>query len=187
MFARACRLMARLLIPLSCSVCANGSPQIVFSSVPPYGSFDVVQGQVSGVQPGNYEVALLINVSGLGWFSKPYCDASYSQALPVTIRSDGTWSTPIPVGSMRPQPKSPLLLVPVNTALPCYLGADGVPTAIRALAVASVLINRPYPRQVSFAGQVFDVKTNRIPIGPGPCLYSDSTDNVWVTILAAFI
>jgi hypothetical protein len=33
---------------------------------------------------------------------------------------------------------------------------------------------------VSFGGLVFDVKTNRVPIGPGSCLFSDSTDNVWV-------
>src|SRR5437868_1768192 len=90
----------RALIPFSFCIPANSAPRITFSSVPPYGGFGPVQGQTFGVQPGSYQVALLINVSGLGWYSKPYCNTSFTQAFPISIVPDGSWSTSYVTGGV---------------------------------------------------------------------------------------
>ena len=48
----------------------GGMPAIWFTYVPPYGSHDDIEGQVSNVLPNDYKVAVYINVGG--WWTKPY-------------------------------------------------------------------------------------------------------------------
>jgi hypothetical protein len=65
---------------------------IEFTIVPPYGSFDDLNGQVRHVRPADYKVAVYINVAG-GWWTKPYFES------PLTIiRADGSWTCDITTG-----------------------------------------------------------------------------------------
>lgn len=51
---------------------------------------------------------------------------------------------------------------------------------LESQAIAQNVVSRPRPTQVNFAGMTWDVKTNTIPLWPGPCAFSDSSQNVWV-------
>ena len=70
----------------------SGPPVIEFTYVPPYGSFDDLEGQVWHVQPDQYRVTVYIKV-GSGWWTKPYWDN------PLTfITCDGSWICDITTG-----------------------------------------------------------------------------------------
>src|ERR1035438_132752 len=74
---------------------AQAADSVVFTSVPPYGSQSNLFGKVSGVNPVNYRVAVLIYIDGAGWFTKPTC------ATPLTtIQADGTWTADITTGGV---------------------------------------------------------------------------------------
>lgn len=182
--ARALHLaLCALLAIAPMSLRAQGPPQIEVTQLPPWGASQYLQGLVSGVAPGNYQIAVLIFVEGLGWFSKPYCNTALTAADGVYIQSDGTWSTPIVTGGVDGTAiEIALYLLPVNAVIGCFLSSDGLPSSLESQAVAKLVINRPNPnvRKVNFAGQVWDVKTNTVPTGPGPCVFSDSDKNVWV-------
>src|SRR5262249_12600692 len=44
----------------------------------------------------------------------------------------------------------------------------------------SLFLFAAYPRQITFAGHLWSVKTSHGRVGPGPNYFSDSTNNVWV-------
>ena len=71
-----------------------GTPEIEFSYVPAYGSFDNLRGQVWHVVPSEHRVAVYIYVNG-GWWTKPFRDA------PLTsINCDGAWNCDITTGGV---------------------------------------------------------------------------------------
>ncbi len=78
---------------------AGAASSVVFSSVPAYGSFNNLQGQVYGVNPAIYRVAVFINTaqpntgSYSSWWSEPGCVGNLSSL--TTIQPDGTWTTDI--------------------------------------------------------------------------------------------
>lgn len=76
----------------------EGPPDIQFTYVPPYGSFDNLKGLVTGgVNPGRLAVAVYIKVEGR-WWTKPYWDR------PLTpINADGTWECDITTGGIDQQ------------------------------------------------------------------------------------
>src|SRR5712671_6333376 len=89
----ACACLAGIIVaPIDVTTVLAAS-SIVFTSVPPYGSFNNLQGVVHGVNPANYRVAVFINVNGAGWFTKPTCGAPLT-----TIQTDGTWTADITTG-----------------------------------------------------------------------------------------
>jgi len=63
------------------------SPTIVFTYVPPYGSFDDLRGYISCLVPDNYKAAVYIFFAEFNrWFIRPCCDD------PLTvIQPDGSW------------------------------------------------------------------------------------------------
>jgi beta-glucanase (GH16 family) len=63
-------------------------PRVVITSVPPFGTNDLVHGTVSGVTPALYKISLWIFVPGWGWVPKPYFNAPYS-----TLQNDGSWDS----------------------------------------------------------------------------------------------
>ncbi len=73
-------LLALALVALSLAGCGSddscavandgGNPDIWFTYVPPYGSYDHLEGSVSNVRPQDYKVAVYIKVGG--WWTKPY-------------------------------------------------------------------------------------------------------------------
>lgn len=175
-------MLAAMLFTSSLCLRAQ-TPQITVTQLPAWGTAQNLQGLVSGVAPGDYEIAVLIFIEGLGWYSKPYCNPELTVAYPVLIQSDGTWSTAIETGGVdNTAIEIAMYLLPSGAALGCFLSSDGLPSSLDSQAAAKLVINRPNPnvRTISFAGQIWDVKTNTVPIAPGPCVFSDSTNNVWV-------
>src|SRR6266404_2070393 len=155
---------------------AFGASSIVFTSVPPYGSFDNLQGVVHGVNPTNYRVAVLINVNGAGWFTKPTCAAPLT-----TIQPDGTWTADITTGgSDQDATQNAAYVVPANFNQPCITNVFCIPDAVTQPAIANILVTRLDPATRGFHWSGFDwrVKASTSPVGPGPNYFSDSTNNV---------
>ena len=155
------------------------SGQISFTTIPAYGDTSTpLQGKISGFSsPTNYAIAPLIFVEGLGWYSKPTCAETT-----VPVQSDGTWSAAIVTGGVdQTAIRIAAFLVPAATIVACTTGTPGLPSISES--VAHLVIDRPNPnaRTIDFAGYKWQVKANSAgKIFPGPCLYSDSTNNVWV-------
>ena len=146
---------------------------IEFTSVPPYGSFDLLKGLVCGVDPPDYAVAVYINVEDV-WWTKP------SYASPLTpISGDGTWTCNITTGGYDQfAGKITAFLVPAGASVPICGPCLDIPVIPQA--VASAFIDRsPTPRVISFAGNEWSVKRRDFPAGPGPNYFSDSPQDVW--------
>jgi hypothetical protein len=171
-----------LLLAISCGLANGQAPTITFTSVPPYGSSSALYGRVSGVTAADYVVATLIFVEGLGWYSKPYCAGG--NAAVTQIQADGTWATSIVSGGVDPTAvRIAAYLVPI-TAVPvaCTFAADSVPGVLASASVAQIVVSRPDSSAppITFAGYRWRAKGNSVPIYPGPCVYSNSPNNVFV-------
>jgi uncharacterized protein (TIGR03437 family) len=154
------------------------APSIIFTSVPPYGSFALLKGQARNVNPTDYRVAVFIFIPDLGWWTKPTC------ASPLTtIQSDGTWSTSITTGGVdETATQIAAYVVPASFSQACVLGVDALPARLEQQAVARIIVARENPNQrvVRFSGHEWFVKASRLPVFPGPNYFSDSSDNVSV-------
>ncbi len=148
---------------------------IEFTYVPPYGSFDNLQGRVGCAIPADYQVAVYIYVSG--WWTKPYW------AQPLTpIRSDGTWTTDITTGGTdQLATRIAAFLVPNGYNPPLMSGGQTLPTELFDNAVAYVMVDRePVFRTIEFSGYTWKVKASETRAGPGPNYFSDRGEDVWV-------
>lgn len=147
---------------------------IEFTYVPPYGSFDDLQGQVSCVAPENYKVAVYIY--SYGWWNKPYWDA------PLTpIQPDGTWTTDITTGSGDElATQIAAFLVPNGYAPPEMHGEQPLPPELYENAVDYIIVARSPYRTIEFSGYTWNVKQSDSPVGPGPNYFSDNEADVWV-------
>ncbi|MGC8863774.1 MAG: glycoside hydrolase family 16 protein [Armatimonadota bacterium] len=157
---------------------AAPSPEI--TSVPPFPGCGSAQGRISGVNPANYRVALLIYIPGLGWWSKPYCEPRV-----ITIGAEGNWSASICSGGVDSTATIvEAYLIPASAYPACYpncvLGADCVPESLKSAAVACGRVVRPGQRVIRWSGIEWFVKSSGAPVGPGPNWFSSSTDNVWL-------
>jgi hypothetical protein len=114
-----------------------GVPEIQFVSVPPYGSFDNLRGQVWHVQPADYKVAVYIRV-GSGWWTKPTWDA------PLTsINCDGTWTCDITTGGYDQQANTiAAYLLPNGYDPPLARGDSALPPALIENSAAYVEVTR---------------------------------------------
>src|SRR6266404_8443538 len=172
----ACACLAGIIVMPAGVTTALGASSIVFTSVPPYASFNNLQGVVHGVNPANYRVAVFINVNGAGWFTKPTCAAPLT-----TIQPDGTWTADITTrGSDQDAPHIAAYVVPANFNQPCVTNVFCIPDAVTQLAIANTLVTRLNPATRGFHWSGFDwrVKASTSPVGPGPNYFSDSTNNV---------
>lgn len=149
---------------------------IAFTSVPPYGSFDDLLGNVMCAEPETHKIAVYIYVSG--WWTKPT-----SQDPLTTINSDGTWTTDITTGGLDHQAtKIAAFLVPSNYFPPLIGGAQELPTDLFDNAVAEAMVERePTRRTLEFSGYTWEVKESELaPVGPGPNYFSNNQEDVWV-------
>ena len=155
-----------------------GSPAILLTNVPAFGSSDDLSGVVLAAAPAQYRVAVFIYVPSAGWWSKPYCDPQLT-----VIRPDGSWTADITTGGADASAtRITALLVSTNYSEPCVMGPAALPTNVTAQAIASTTVERVDPalRLISFSGYDWWVKTSSGLIGPGPNYFSDSTNNVWL-------
>ena len=159
---------------------AQAAASIQFTYLPPYGSFNNLQGKVYSVVPANYRVVVFINVDGV-WWSKPNCSSGFT--TPTTIQADGTWIADITTGgSDQNATQIAAYIVPVGFNSPCVLGANCLPDSIIQQSVANAIATR-FPtgtRGLHWSGLDWTVKTSAGPVGPGPNYFSDSTNNVSV-------
>lgn len=165
-----------ILLMLHVKVNASDNPIIEFTYVPPCGSFENLEGQVSNVTPGDYKVAVYIRVDG-GWWNKP------TWANPLTpIQSDGSWSCDITTGG-HDQDATEIIayLVPNGYTPPQMSGQCALPAELDENSVAKVKTMRSCDsRMIIFAGYNWIVKSSTSKVGPGPNYFSDSEENVWV-------
>jgi hypothetical protein len=158
------------------AVMNNGCPPVIeFTHVPPYGSFDDLQGRTACVAPANYRVAVYIFVAG--WYNKPHWSA------PLTpIRSDGTWTCDITTGGTdQLATRIAAFLVPAGYNPPRADNSPELFDELYANTAAYVIQDRPAVyRTLEFAGRLWKVKASATPAGPGPNYFSDSADDVWV-------
>lgn len=166
-------LTPRVWLPL---VMKNWCPlAIEFTYVPPYGSFEDLQGQVQCVEPADYKVAVYVYVSG--WWTKPYWDS------PLTpIQDDDSWTCDITTGGTdQLATKITAFLVPNGYNPPLMSGGQTLPTELFENAVASAMVERePVFRKIEFSGYTWKVKASETPAGPGPNYFSDRVEDIWV-------
>jgi hypothetical protein len=147
---------------------------IVFDSVPPYGSFDDLQGHVGCVNPADYQVAVYIKVGG--WWTKP----SFEKPL-TPILSDSTWVTDITTGGTdQYATEISAFLVPQGYQPPAMSGGAALPEELYMNAAANTSVIRRQTRTLLFSGYTWTVKYSDTPVGPGPNYFSDDPADVWV-------
>jgi hypothetical protein len=148
------------------------SPVIRFLSVPAYGSFDDLRGEVANVSPAGYRVAVYIYVGG--WRTKP------TLAQPLTpIGSDGKWTCDITAGGNdHYATRIAAFLLPVGVNPPPASGSTTLPQIPQAVAFVQTERDPP-PRLVSFAGYSWKVRRSDVLGVPGPNYFSDNTQDVW--------
>ncbi len=114
-----------------------GTPSIVFTSVPPIGSSNILKGQISHVAPTNFYVAVFIYVNG-GFWTKPY----YSTPE-TSINCDGTFSTDITTGGVDPEATVvAAFLLPSSYEPPLMNGESTLPASLYSNAVALTSVIR---------------------------------------------
>ena len=97
----------------SLTTCPSDLPAIQITNAPPFDFGGNLVGNVSNVNPADYQVGVLLFVPGLGWYSKPYCEPLFT-----TINSDGTWSANVDTGGVDyTATKYAAYLVPLNLSL----------------------------------------------------------------------
>ena len=156
--------------------CVTTNPTIQITSTPQFGSGGYLQGLVTNVNPADYQVAVLLFVPGLGWYSKPYCSPLF-----VQTNSDGTWSANVDTGGVDyTADRYVAYLVPQGFSSGCRMGIDGLPSDLESGAVARAFVDRPNPQgpTVQFSGQTWNVTTNSVPLNAGPCIYSANNVSV---------
>ena len=173
----------------SLTSCPSNNPGIQITSWPDYGTDDrPLSGTVSNINPndyGKYKVGVLLFISGIGWWTKPTCNGSSANFVQINS-NDGTWSADVGTGGMGSEDYSAVkyvaYLLPQGASGTCQKGYDGLPIDLETLGVARAYVERPNPgrRQIVFAGLNWEVTANTFgPIYPGPCKFSDSTNNVF--------
>lgn len=150
-------------------------PNIKFSHVPSYASFDDLKGEVLHVKPRDYKVAVYIYVSG--WWTKP----TFENALTV-INEDGSWICDITTGGMdQNATKISAFLVPNGYSPPLMDGKQTLPTELYENSVAYVEVEREAViRTIIFSEYKWKVKSSESKAGPGPNYFSDREEDVWV-------
>lgn len=177
-------MITGLLVSLSVVAGANseftppltaGDPAINLVHLPEYpnNDYEYLEGNVTGVTPDDYRVAVYIRVGDL-WWTKSYYDS------PLTlINPDGAWSCDINTGgSDRYATAVAAYLLPAGVK-PSICGPCYEPPEIYG-AVACVREELRKPRTISFAGYGWEVKMRDFRAGPGPNYFSDGAEDIWV-------
>ena len=153
----------------------SGDPTIELTYIPPYGSFDNLQGHVRNVKPSDFKIVVYIYVSG--WWIKP----TFSEPL-TTINANGSWICDITTGGMdQNATKIAAFLVPNGYAPPLMDGKQILPSELSENSVANMEVERePVIRTIIFSGYKWEVKSSESKAGPGPNYFSDKEEDVWV-------
>jgi len=150
---------------------------VVVSSVPPYGSFELLRGSSVGLAPDAHRIALYIFVGGV-WWTKP------TLAQPtVPIQPDGSWTVDYTTGGVDEEAtRFAVFAIPADYAPPPAMGAAALPAELVTRSAAYAVVDRdpPWP-VIDFAGRRWRVKESQRPVGPGPNVFA--AENVSVDSL----
>ena len=149
---------------------------IAVTEIPVWGDKELLLGgRVHGIELAAHRVAIYIHVGG-GWWTKP------TFAEPATvIEPDGTWTCDITTGGLDHEAtRIVAFLIAAAAAPPLMQGEGEFPAALSQSVLDEVQVVRTYRRRIDFAGRQWHVKTGSAPLGPGPNLFTDEGDAVWV-------
>lgn len=156
----------------------SDAPYLRFEFVPQPGAMDDLRGRAGNVPYDDFGVAVFIFVGG-GWWTKP----TFEEPL-TAIETDGNWTADITTGGIDEQAsRIAAFLVPRDCTLPRASGESHLPAGIFDCSVAHAALersNQGTTRLVFFSGYEWWVKSSTEPVGPGPNIFSDDTENVWV-------
>ena len=177
-------VIAGLLVSLTVVVGADsefapaltaGDPAINLIHLPEYPNQDGehLEGNVTGVTPAEYRVAVYIRVGDL-WWIKP----SYDSPLTI-INPDGIWSCDITTGgSDRYATAVATYLLPAGVKPPICGPCYEPPEIYEAVACVQEELRKP--RTISFSGYDWEVKMRDFRAGPGPNYFSDRAEDIRV-------
>jgi len=167
-----------LLALLMPGMLAAQAPRIELTAVPPLGSTQDLAGLVANAVPANHRVAVYIYVGG--WWNKPSHGAPQS-----VIQADGTWTSDITTGGADvAATRVAAFLIPATWSPPLLSGAAVLPPELDANSLAKVITERTSPNAFHFSGYDWDVKSScGFAFGPGPNIFSDAAQNVWLDAL----
>ena len=175
---RLSQILVAALVPAAPASHA-ATPTIEITNVPPYGTCCRLEGRVSNANPAIHAVAVFIYVPCANWWSKPRCSAALTP-----IQADGAWSCNVTTGGIDNLATCfAALLVSTNYSEPCVEGCSALPANVIAKALASASTSRMavFPHNIQFSGYEWHAKLSPcLAIGPGPCCYGDSTNQVWL-------
>lgn len=160
-----------------------GDPRIEILSVPPYGATGVISGRVLHVVPGDYRVAVYVYLDEEGgWWTRP----NFLEPV-LKIGNNGAWSADILSSQDEARAsRIAVFLIRKNDDPPLYGGVATLPDRTFTSSVANDSVYRT-PEQTDrllfFSGREWRVKSEPSLAGPGPNLFSDGHDNVWVDAL----
>jgi hypothetical protein len=151
---------------------AAAGPQIELTSVPAYGSSDLLQGRVAGATARDHAVAVYIHIPPAGWWTRP------TAAAPVTaLAADGTWTCTIATNDGDQYAIEIIaFLVPLAYQPPVLDAALSLPAALYAYPYVQAI---RYPR-LTFANCDWMVKRVNDLISPGPNYFTDNPENLWL-------
>lgn len=152
------------------------NPGIAFTSVPDWGSHDLLLGDTWGTEPNEYGVATYIFVGHAGgWWTKPN---SHNPVVPVA--PDGSWSVDITTGGDDALATTvAAYLVPLNYDPPILMGEWDLPDLAYPRVVECRVAGE---RRIDCFGREWIVKRADLetgPVGPGPNYFSDADSMVW--------
>lgn len=117
--------------------CPQGAPLLDLTYVPPIGSSNLLEGQVCGLDPAQYAVAVYICVAG-GWWNKPYYGAELT-----LLNFDGSWTCAIFTGgSDGSATQIAAFLVSASYSPPILGGEATIPSSIYTDAADYVVVTR---------------------------------------------
>jgi hypothetical protein len=149
---------------------------ISVDSVPPYKSLGFITGSTSGIDPNTHHVAVYIQIEGAGWWTKP---TSMNPTVPID--ASGNFVANVGTGGGGSLDSRATIfcaaLLPDSVAPPVAAGAGRIPASLAPLAIDC---HERFGRIISFAGFDWAVKESNLPAGPGPNLFSDRVEDVFV-------
>jgi hypothetical protein len=160
-------------------IAPGGAPAIAFTLVPAFAGVENLEGRVTNVDASRHAVAVYIFVAG-SWWTKP----TWNRPL-TKIGTDGSWHCDITTGGVDHEAtRIAAFLVPDDyQPPPAGPNTPTLPVALYDRAVARTEATRrgtPATPTIEFSGYQWRVKRSDAPVGPGPNLFSDASDNVWV-------
>ncbi len=161
------------------NIIVGPKPEFAEVNIPPCGTDKNVIGRVENIQNVlDYRIVCYIFISGSGWWVKPYADERK-----IPIRPDGSFEVDITTGGI--DELATIVYLGVchkDAAIPALSGTAMIPEDLPVL-VSQKHFRNPAEchRIIEFSGYRWYVKNSGLgTLGPGPCHFSDSQQNVFL-------